>query len=81
MGNGVIDDITDLIYVEPEKFDNLLPMKWLTKLTLNEKMLKENRRYVLMGPGRWGTRDRFLGIPVAWPQISNAKVIVEVGSS
>jgi hypothetical protein len=45
---------------------------------INEKMLKENRRYVLIGPGRWGTRDRFLGIPVVWPQISNAKVIVEV---
>jgi hypothetical protein len=41
-------------------------------------MLKENRRYVLIGPGRWGTKDRFLGIPVVWPQISNAKVIVEV---
>ena len=46
---------------------------------VNEKMLKEGRRYVLIGPGRWGTKDRFLGIPVVWPQISNAKVIVEVG--
>jgi hypothetical protein len=46
---------------------------------MNEKMLLENRKYILMGPGRWGSRDKFLGIPVAWPQISNAKVIVEVG--
>jgi hypothetical protein len=46
---------------------------------MNEIMLKEDRRYLLIGPGRWGTRDRFLGIPVVWPQISNAKVIVEVG--
>jgi hypothetical protein len=45
---------------------------------MNEKMLNENRRYVLLGPGRWGTKDRFLGIPVVWPQISNAKIIVEV---
>jgi len=45
---------------------------------INEKMLRENKRYVLIGPGRWGTRDKFLGIPVAWPQISNAKVIVEI---
>ena len=44
----------------------------------NEKMIRENRSYILMGPGRWGTKDRFLGIPVVWPQISNAKVIVEV---
>jgi hypothetical protein len=41
-------------------------------------MVRENRRYILIGPGRWGSNDRFLGIPVAWPQISNAKVIVEV---
>ena len=46
---------------------------------MNEKMMVENRKYVLLGPGRWGTRDKFLGIPVVWPQISNAKVIVEVG--
>ena len=45
----------------------------------NEKMLMENRYYVLIGPGRWGTHDKFLGIPVVWPQISNAKVIVEIG--
>jgi hypothetical protein len=45
---------------------------------INEKMVNENRKYILIGPGRWGTRDRFLGIPVAWPQISNARVIVEV---
>jgi hypothetical protein len=46
--------------------------------SINEKMLRDNKRYVLIGPGRWGTRDKFLGIPVAWPQISNAKVIVEI---
>ncbi len=40
-------------------------------------MFKENRRYILIGPGRWGTRDRWIGIPVKWPQIGNAKVIVE----
>jgi hypothetical protein len=46
---------------------------------MNDRMLKENRHYVLIGPGRWGTKDRFLGIPVVWPQISHAKVIVEIG--
>ena len=45
---------------------------------LNKEMLQKGRKYVLIGPGRWGTRDRFIGIPVAWPQISNAKVIVEM---
>jgi hypothetical protein len=79
MGNGVIDDITDIIYIEPEKFDNKLTIEIADEIAvLNEKMAKENRKYILIGPGRWGTRDRFLGIPVAWPQISGAKVIVEV---
>jgi hypothetical protein len=79
MGNGVINDITDIIYIEPEKFDNKLTIEIADEIAvLNEKMVKENRKYILIGPGRWGTRDRFLGIPVAWPQISGAKVIVEV---
>jgi hypothetical protein len=79
MGNGVIDDITDLIYVEPDKFNNMATNEMADEIDLmNERMLSENRKYVLIGPGRWGTKDRFLGIPVVWPQISNAKVIVEV---
>jgi hypothetical protein len=80
MGNGVIEDITDFIYVEPEKFNKLRTREMAEEIDMmNEKMLAENRKYILMGPGRWGSRDKFLGIPVAWPQISNAKVIVEVG--
>lgn len=79
MGNGVIDDITDIIFIDPEKFDNRLTVRMADEIAaLNEKMVKEKRKYILIGPGRWGTRDRFLGIPVAWPQISGAKVIVEV---
>jgi hypothetical protein len=79
MGNGVINDISDLIYIEPEKFNNLLTNEMADEIDrINEKLLRENRRYVLLGPGRWGTKDRFLGIPVVWPQISNARVIVEI---
>jgi len=79
MGNGVIDDITDFIYVEPDKFNNLFTSEMAAEIdVMNEKMLQQNRRYVLLGPGRWGTRDRFIGIPVVWPQISNAKIIVEI---
>ncbi len=44
---------------------------------LNKKLSGENLNYILIGPGRWGTRDRFIGVPVKWPQIANAKVIVE----
>jgi len=79
MGNGLIDDITDIIYVEPEKFDNLRTNEMVAEIdAINREMLAEGRKYVLIGPGRWGTKDRFLGIPVEWPQISNAKIIVEV---
>jgi CheY-like chemotaxis protein len=80
MGNGLIDDISDIIYVEPEKFDNLRTTEMAEEIDVfNRKMMSQSRRYVLIGPGRWGTKDRFLGIPVVWPQISNARVIVEVG--
>ncbi len=80
MGNGVVDDITDFIYIDPDNFSNKNTIAMAAEIDrMNEKMLRENRKYVLLGPGRWGSRDRFLGIPVVWPQISNAKIIVEVG--
>jgi len=79
MGNGLIDYITDVVYIDPSRFSNMLTEKMAEEIdAINDRMLHENRKYVLIGPGRWGTRDRFIGIPVVWPQISNAKVIVEV---
>jgi len=78
MGNGLISDITDVIFVDTETFDKSKTEEMVKEIEqLNAMMRKENRRYVLIGPGRWGTRDRWIGIPVNWPQISNAKVIVE----
>lgn len=79
MGNGVLNYICDIVYTEPGKFDSLHTQEMASEIdSINEKMLKDNRNYVLIGPGRWGTRDKFLGIPVIWPQISNAKIIVEI---
>jgi len=79
MGNGKIQNITDIIYVIPEKFDNTQTFEMATEIEkLNSKMQNEGKQYILIGPGRWGTRDKFIGIPVVWPQISNAKVIVEI---
>lgn len=79
MGNGVINNITDIIFIEPASFDNNLTIKMAGEIAgINELMARENRKYVLIAPGRWGSRDRFLGIPVVWPQISNARVIVEL---
>jgi len=78
MGNGKIDDITDLIYVDPALFDKMSTREMATQIEqLNKKMMVADRKYILIGPGRWGTRDPFIGIPVNWSQISNAKVIVE----
>jgi len=80
MGNGIVRGIRDIIYIDLNKFDNLQTIEMQTEIEiLNEKMKRENRQYILIGPGRWGSQDRFLGVPVKFVQISNARVIVEVG--
>lgn len=80
MGNGKLCNIKDVIYVDPEKFDRLKTEQMAEEVKkLNEKLKKTNTEYILIGPGRWGTRDRLTGIPVSWPDISKAKVIVEQG--
>ena len=79
LGNGVIDNIRNIIIVDPTTFDagkTKLIAKQIEKI--NDKMIDEEK-YVLIGPGRWGSADPWLGIPVDWDQISNAKVIVEYG--
>ncbi|MCK5775128.1 MAG: pyruvate, phosphate dikinase, partial [Bacteroidales bacterium] len=78
LGNGLIDTIYDLIYVDIDAFDKSKTLEMVKEIEiLNAKMIKENNQYVLIGPGRWGTRDPWIGIPVNWPQISMAKIIVE----
>ncbi len=79
MGNGRISELQDVIYVDIEKFDKLKTEKIRDEIDqLNTMMANENKKYILIGPGRWGTRDRFIGIPVNWSQISNARIIVEM---
>lgn len=80
MGNGRYTHIRDLIYMDINKFDRLKTREMAAEMAmLNKKMEKEGREYVLIGPGRWGTRDPSTGIPVYWSQISQARVIVEMG--
>lgn len=80
LGNGIISDIHDFIYVKPESFNPATNMQAAVKVgELNDKFLAEKKNYVLVGPGRWGSSDPWLGIPVKWPQISAARVIVESG--
>ena len=79
LGNGEIDNLHDMIFIDTKDFDKLKTLDMVSEVEyLNDLMRKENKQYILIGPGRWGTRDRFLGIPVNWYQISNAKVIVEI---
>ncbi|MEI6681700.1 MAG: PEP/pyruvate-binding domain-containing protein [Bacteroidota bacterium] len=78
MGNGLIDTIDEVVFVDPETFDKSKTVEMAEEIDLiNREMGKAGKKYILIGPGRWGTRDRWIGIPVMWPQISNAKVIVE----
>lgn len=78
MGNGLIDDIDHIVFVDPDTFDKTKTEEMAREIDkINTRMINENKKYVLIGPGRWGTRDKWIGIPVTWPQISNARVIVE----
>jgi len=78
MGNGIVEDIYDVVFVDPDTFDKSKTMEMAEEINhINHEFFKEGKKYVLIGPGRWGTRDRWIGIPVAWPQISQARVIVE----
>ncbi len=78
MGNGIIEGVYDIIVIDPKRFDKTKTEEMAKEIEVwNKQMIQENRKYVLIGPGRWGTRDKWIGIPVDWPQISNAKIIVE----
>lgn len=80
LGQGVMDDIQDVIYVKTDGYsasNNQLIAYDIEKL--NRRFLDEGKHYVLVGPGRWGSSDTWLGIPVKWPNISAARVIVEAG--
>jgi phosphoenolpyruvate synthase/pyruvate phosphate dikinase len=79
LGNGDIENIRDVIFIDTHKFDKMKTLEMVREIEhLNNKMIQQNKKYILIGPGRWGTRDQFLGIPVIWSQISNAKVIIEI---
>jgi len=80
MGNGVIEGIRDVVYVRPEVFEaRHTPAIAAEVDRLNQALVEEGRPYVLIGFGRWGSADPWLGIPVAWAQIAGARVIVEAG--
>lgn len=80
LGHGIVNDVKDIIYVKSEAFNsanNQLIAYEIEKL--NRAFTERSESYILVGPGRWGSSDHWLGIPVKWPHISNARVIVECG--
>jgi hypothetical protein len=80
LGNGTIEGIRDLIYIRTENFNASKNQEIAERLNeLNDRFLKEDKQYILTGPGRWGSSDPWLGIPIKWPQISAARLIIESG--
>lgn len=79
LGHGVFNDVYDIVYVKTKNFDAAKNNQVAVEIdNLNAEFLKKNTNYVLVGPGRWGSSDSWLGIPVKWPQISNVQVLVEL---
>ncbi len=80
LGNGYFTGICNVVYIKPEMFDPARNKEIALSVDLLNQKFRENKQnYVLIGPGRWGSSDPWLGIPVKWPQISEARVIVESG--
>lgn len=78
LGNGVIEDIRDVVYVKPATFEARHTKAIVGQLDqLNSRLLAEERPYLLIGFGRWGSADPWLGIPIDWGQICGARAIVE----
>ncbi|KAB1442739.1 PEP/pyruvate-binding domain-containing protein [Pseudodesulfovibrio senegalensis] len=78
LGNAEKDDITEIVYVRPDRFDPAHTERMAREIgAVNRRMVEQNRPYLLIGPGRWGSSDPWLGIPVKWADISGVSVIVE----
>lgn len=79
LGHGVISDVYDIVYVKTKEFNAANNPLIATEIDkINKEFLEKDKNYILIGPGRWGSSDHWLGIPVRWPQISNARLLVEL---
>jgi len=78
LGNGIYTDICDIVYINPQEFNMQDSKKYAHWVGIfNHQLGQENRKYMLLGPGRWGTSDPWLGIPVTWAQVCKANIMVE----
>jgi hypothetical protein len=81
LGNGCLEDIADIVYVNPDKFDPACTVEIAAEIgPINSQLVQQKRKYLLIGPGRWGSADRWLGIPVSWHDISGVGAIIESAS-
>ncbi|MFB3854218.1 MAG: PEP/pyruvate-binding domain-containing protein [Vicinamibacterales bacterium] len=82
LGNGSIENVSDVVYVRPERFERAHTAKVAAEVgEMNRRLQQMGRPYLLIGPGRWGSADPWLGIPVKWAQIAGVRCIVETGLS
>jgi hypothetical protein len=82
LGNAEKTNLADILYVKPDVFDSSqTPVVAQEIGKLNAGLVKEGRQYLLIGPGRWGSADRWLGIPVSWAEICGVGAMVETSSS
>lgn len=80
LGNGSFPDLYDIVYVKPSAFDPSKSEKIAGIIEeFNDKFVRDQKNYILIGPGRWGSSDPWLGIPTKWAQLSEARIIVESG--
>ena len=80
LGNGVLKEVRDIVYIKPGSFNPAHNKDISSEIErINNLFVKEGRGYILIGPGRWGSSDPWLGIPVKWPQISASRLIIESG--
>jgi hypothetical protein len=78
LGHGITDNVRTVLYVKPQGFNSLNNTKLAEEIEgLNRMLIERDEPYILIGPGRWGSSDPALGVPVRWPQIAGARLIVE----
>ncbi len=78
LGHGVMDNVGAVVYIKPQTFNSSRNPEVAREIAeINRRFVEDNKPYILVGPGRWGSSDSALGIPVRWPQIAGARLIVE----
>ncbi len=81
LGNGIVTDIADIVYVDPDIFNPAHTLQLAGEIgKVNSRLINRQHKYLLIGPGRWGSADRWLGIPVKWRDISGVGVIIETAA-